>query len=45
MVEQIKLRDGKPLTVENIKEIQGIKDQFNSKRKEFDFSHLDSINI
>lgn len=45
VVEQIKLRDGKPLTVENIKEIQGIKDQFNSKRKEFDFSHLDSINI
>lgn len=43
VVEQIQLRNGKPLTAENIKEIQKIKDQFNSKRKEFDFSHLDTI--
>lgn len=43
VVEQIQLRNGKPLTAENIKEIQKIKDQFNSKRKEFDFSHLNII--
>ncbi len=43
VVEQIQLRNGKPLTAENIKEIQRIKDQFNNKRKEFDFSHLDTI--
>jgi hypothetical protein len=43
VVEQIQLRNGKPLTTENIKEIQKIKDQFNNKRKEFDFSHLDII--
>jgi hypothetical protein len=43
VVEQIKLRNGKPLTAESIKEIQKIKDQFNNKRKEFDFSHLDTI--
>lgn len=43
VVEQIQLRDGKPLTAENIKEIQRIKDQFNNNRKEFDFSHLDTI--
>ena len=46
VVEQIKLRDGKPLTVENIKEIQKIKDQFNNNRKEFHnlLPHLDTIN-
>jgi hypothetical protein len=44
VVEQIQLRNGKPLTAENIKEIQKIKDQFNNKRKEFDFTHLDTIN-
>jgi hypothetical protein len=44
VVEQIQLRDGKPLTAENIKEIQRIKDQFNNNRKEFDFSHLDTLN-
>lgn len=43
VVEQIQLRNGKPLTAEDIKEIQKIKDQFNSKRKQFDFSHLDAI--
>lgn len=43
VVEQIKLRDGKPLTAENINEIQKIKDQFNNNRKEFNFSHLDTI--
>lgn len=43
VIEQIKLREGKPLTIENIKEIQKIKDQFNSKRIVFDFSHLEKI--
>jgi len=44
IVEQIQLRNGKPLTAENIKEIQKIKDQFNNNRKEFYFTHLDTIN-
>lgn len=44
IVEQIQLRSGKPLTAENIKEIQKIKDQFNNNRKEFYFTHLDTIN-
>jgi len=43
VVEQIKLRDGKPLTAENILEIQKIKAQFNNNRKVFDFSHLDRL--
>lgn len=43
VVEQIKLRYGKPLTSENIQEITRIKAQFNNNRKKFDFSHLNSI--
>jgi hypothetical protein len=43
VVEQIRLRNGKPLTAENILEIQSIKAQFNNNRKKYDFSHLDSI--
>lgn len=43
VVEQIRLRDGKPLTAENILEIQKIKAQFNNNRKVFNFSHLDNI--
>jgi hypothetical protein len=43
VVEQIRLRAGKPLTIENITEIEKIKAQFNKNRTEFDFSHLDSI--
>ena len=43
VVEQIRIREGKPLTNENILEIQKIKAQFNNNRKKFDFSHLDSI--
>jgi len=43
VVEQIRLREGKPLTAENASEIKKIKAQFNNKRKEFNFSHLDSI--
>lgn len=42
IVEQIKIREGKPLTNENILEIQRIKAQFNKNRTNFDFSHLDS---
>lgn len=44
IVEQIQLRNGKSLTPENIKDIQKIKDQINNKRKEFYFTHLDTIN-
>ena len=43
VVEQIKLRAGKPLTIKDTLEINKIKAQFNKKRTEFDFSHLDSI--
>jgi hypothetical protein len=43
VVEQIRLRARKPLTIENITEIEKIKAQFNKNRTEFDFSHLDSI--
>lgn len=43
IVEQIQLRNGKPLTPENIKDIQKIKDQINNNRKEFYFTHLDTI--
>lgn len=43
VVELIRLRDGKALTTEEILEIGNIKAQFNSKRKSFDFSHLESL--
>lgn len=43
LVEQIRLRDGKLLTNENILEVEKIKAQFNNNRIIFDFSHLDSI--
>ena len=33
------------LNEENINKIKIIKDQFNSKRKVFDFSHLDNFNF
>lgn len=33
----------KPLSKEGLEEIQAIKNQFNSKRKVFNFSHLDSL--
>jgi hypothetical protein len=39
------LRKGKNLTKEGIVEIESIKAQFNSKRKVFDFSHLDSLTL
>jgi len=36
---------GKTLTKEDVVEIESIKAQFNSKRKLFDFSHLDSLTL
>lgn len=43
VVELTKLRAGKALTPEEISEVGRIKAQFNSKRKSFDFSHLESL--
>ena len=43
VVELSKLRAGKVLTPEEILEVKKIKEQFNSKRKLFDFSHLDNL--
>lgn len=43
VVEKIILRNGKPLTADNVKEIQKIKDQFNNNRKIFHFAHLDTM--
>lgn len=33
-------RDRRPLTAKDIQEIEKIKNQFNSKRTTYDFSHL-----
>ena len=43
MVEQTRLRAGKALTQKEISEVEMIKAQFNSKRKSFDFTHLEKI--
>jgi hypothetical protein len=43
VVEQVALRAGKVLTQKEISEVEAIKAQFNSKRKSFDFSHLDNL--
>lgn len=43
VVEKAKLRAGKVLTQKEISEVETIKAQFNSKRKSFDFSHLDNL--
>lgn len=43
LVEQTRLRAGKVLTQKEILEVERIKSQFNSKRKSFDFSHLDNL--
>jgi hypothetical protein len=43
VVELTRLRAGKVLTKEEISEVEIIKAQFNSKRKSFDFSHLESL--
>ena len=40
VVKQSKLRAGRVLTDKEIFEVEKIKAQFNSKRKNFDFSHL-----
>lgn len=44
VVNKIILRDGNPLQQEEIKEIERIKSQFNSKRTMFDFRHLETLN-
>jgi hypothetical protein len=36
---------GQVLTKQQIEEVEFIKSQFNSKRKVFDFSHLDSLTL
>lgn len=38
-------KEQKGSTLERIEEIKTIKAQFNSKRKVFDFTHLDSLTI
>lgn len=43
VVEQARLRAGKVLTQKEISEVETIKAQFNSKRKLFDFAHLDNL--
>jgi hypothetical protein len=43
VVELSKLRAGKNITTEEILEVKKIKEQFNSKRKSFDFSHLENL--
>ena len=43
VVKNIIARDSKPLSIKDISEIEKIKSQFNSKRKLFDFSHLNNI--
>ena len=45
VVNEIKIRDGKPLTNESILNIIKIKPQFYNNRKVYDFTHLDSLNI
>lgn len=43
VVEKINYRNGKILTEKDISDIEAIKSQFNSKRKSFDFAHLESL--
>ena len=43
VVEQTKLRVGKVLTNAEVAEVERIKSQFNSKRKMFDFPHLENL--
>jgi len=43
VVEVSRLRAGKVLTSKEISEVEIIKAQFNSKRKSFDFSHLNNL--
>jgi hypothetical protein len=38
-------QSGEILTKQQIEEVEFIKSQFNSKRKVFDFSHLDSLTL
>jgi len=43
VVEQTRLRAGKVLTQKEISDVERVKAQFNSKRKTFDFSHLENL--
>lgn len=43
VVSKIISRNGSPLSQEDIKEIEKIKSQFNSKRTLFDFTHLENL--
>jgi len=43
--EVLDLMKENTLTIENLDKIKAIKAQFNSKRKVFDFSHLNSLNL
>jgi len=43
VIEKTRVRAGKVLTQKEISEVEAIKAQFNSKRKSFDFSHLDTL--
>jgi len=43
VVEQARLRAGRVLTQKERSEVETIKAQFNSKRKLFDFAHLDNL--
>lgn len=43
VVELSRIRAGKMLTLKEISEIEKIKAQFNSKRKSFNFAHLDRL--
>ena len=43
VLQMMILRGGKPLALQEIKQIEIIKSQFNSRRKSFDFSHLRNL--
>lgn len=43
VVERLIIRAGKPLTIQEVSEVEKIKAQFNNKRLTFDFSHLNSL--
>lgn len=44
VVKQLIIRTGKPLTIEQVSDVNKIKAQFNKKRITFDYTHLNSLN-
>lgn len=44
VVKQLIIRSGKPLTIEQVSDVNKIKAQFNKKRITFDYTHLNSLN-